>query len=588
MVASPLLLKAQEGVTQCGTATGQPPFPTGEYQELPNPQQPDPAQWKWIKESRATWGHSDQRYSQTAPPTQQTDRLKLSAWRGEKVNAQAVLYTPDGVDQLTYTLSSFTGPKGETLPREAFETGFVRYVMTDELNKNGTGGCGYRPDHSIYDSTLVADPIDHSTLELSVKPLHAQAIWVSCTVPQASTPGQYRGTLCIRNGDKIIDRLLLQIEVLDRTLPVADKWRYHLDLWQNPFAVARYHQLPLWSDAHFDAMRPLMKRLATAGQRIVTASIMSKPWGGQTHDSFESMVSWIKRADGSWLFDYTVFDRWVSFMMNLGIDQQINCYSMVPWKLSFSYFDQASNTMKTIDAAPGQPEYNEMWSAMLTSFAGHLRQKGWFEKCVIAMDERPLEVMQQVIALIRGVDPAYKIALAGHYHGAIEEELYDYSIPWGERYPASVLKRRQEAGQHSTYYTCCTEAWPNLFTFSQPAEATWISLYIANEGVDGYLRWAYNSWPLEPLLDSRFSAWAAGDTYLVYPGNRSSIRFEKLIEGIQMYEKVRVLRAEFTKQGNAVGMKKIEQLLAPFQGSVLSVDETRARVAHAMKQLNRL
>ena len=38
----------------------------------------------------------------------------------------------------------------------------------------------------------------------------------------------------------------------------------------------------------------------------------------------------MKRADGTWAFDYTVFDRWVEFMMSVGIDQQINCYSMVP------------------------------------------------------------------------------------------------------------------------------------------------------------------------------------------------------------------------------------------------------------------
>lgn len=68
-----------------------------------------------------------------------------------------------------------------------------------------------------------------------------------------------------------------------------------LDLWQNPFAVARYYQVPLWSQAHLDAMRPLMKMLADAGQKIITASIMHKPWNGQTEDFFETMVTWMKR-----------------------------------------------------------------------------------------------------------------------------------------------------------------------------------------------------------------------------------------------------------------------------------------------------
>lgn len=43
--------------------------------------------------------------------------------------------------------------------------------------------------------------------------------------------------------------------MLNRTLPAPAEWAYHLDLWQNPFAVARYYQVPLWSKEHFDAMR---------------------------------------------------------------------------------------------------------------------------------------------------------------------------------------------------------------------------------------------------------------------------------------------------------------------------------------------
>ena len=68
-------------------------------------------------------------------------------------------------------------------------------------------------------------------------------------------------------------------------------------------------------------------------------------------------------------------------------------------------------------------------------------------------------------------------------------------------------------------------------------------------GYDGYLRWAVNSWTADPLRDSRFRTWAAGDTYSIYPGPRSSIRFERLVEGIQDCEKIRILREELTTKG---------------------------------------
>ncbi|MEG1659493.1 MAG: DUF4091 domain-containing protein [Bacteroides sp.] len=588
LASLPMSLWAQQGVTQCGSPTQQPPFPLEAYIELPNPDQPVVQEWAAVKGTKTAWGSTNQRYSKSKVPGQITNNQQvLKAWRGEKVHAQAVVYTGTEINKLNYSVSAFTNSKGGVLPADAFSTGFVRYVMTDELNKDG-GGCGYRPDHSVYDSTLVADPIDPLTKELIMKPMSTQAIWLSCAVPANTAAGKYKGTLQLQNGTQPLGTLPIEIEVLDRTLPAPADWTYHLDLWQNPFSVARYYNVPLWSQAHFNAMRPLMKILADGGQKIITASIMHKPWGGQTHDYFETMVSWMKKADGTWTFDYTVFDQWVEFMMSIGIDRQIDCYSMVPWKLSFQYFDQATNSLQSIDTAPGKPEYNEMWTAMLTSFSQHLHQKGWFDKAVIAMDERPMEAMKQVIKLIRQVDPGFKIALAGNYHQEIEKDLYDYSIAWGQKYPKEVLKQRQADKQHSTYYTCCTEGWPNMFTFSTPAEAIWLSLQVANEGVDGYLRWASNSWPLEPLLDSRFSAWAGGDTYLIYPGARTSIRFEKLVEGIQAFEKIKVLQAEYAQKGNTQGSKKIRKILEPFKGKFAPAEVTKKTVERALNQLNAL
>lgn len=560
------VLSAQQGVTQCGVPTGQTPFPVLTYTELPDPMQPVSREWAMVKNPHVSWGSTDVRYAKhKVPQLKQQNTLRLHAWRGEKVNAQAVVWTGSEVENLNCTLSGLKNNKGGVLPSDAWNIGFVRYVMTDELNKDGKGACGHRPDHSLYDSLLVADPIDHMLQSGLFEAMTTQPVWVKCQIPQSAAPGIYKGEVCVKDGDRLLGKLKLEIQVSDRVLPVPSEWTYHLDLWQNPFAVARYYQVPLWSQAHLDAMRPLMKMLADAGQKIITASIMHKPWNGQTEDFFETMVTWMKKADGTWGFDYTVFDRWVEFMMSVGIDRQINCYSMVPWELSFQYFDQATNSMKSVKTAPGEKEYEEMWIAMLSSFSRHLREKGWFDICTIAMDERPMEVMQKTLAVIRKADPEFKVSLAGNYHAEIEPALYDYCICIGQEFPVDVRMRRASENKLTTYYTSCAEAYPNTFTFSDPAEAAWMSFYSAQKHLDGYLRWAYNSWPLEPLLDSRFKTWAGGDTYLVYPGARSSIRFEKLIEGIQAHEKITILRKEFLDKGNKNGWKKIEKMLSTFR-----------------------
>ena len=554
------------------------------YEEASNPISTNPSLWVKVSAPQVSWGSTDIRYKkeEPAPIARLKKDINLTAWKGERVSAQLVVWTPEALDNLSFIVSDLTSGK-ETISKDNVRTGFVRYVMTDELNKDGKGGCGYRKS-SDYDSTLVADPIP-STLKV---PANAtQGGWISVRVPQQVKAGKYTGTVTVKDGDKVLSELKLAVNVKNRTLPASTEWAFHLDLWQNPYAEARYYNVEPFSKEHFDRMRPDMQNYVDAGGKVITASIMHKPWNGQTYDPFESMVTWLKKADGTWYFDYTVFDKWVEYMMSLGVKKQINCYSMVPWRLSFQYFDQASNSFKYLDAKPGEAAYDEFWGNMLTSFAKHLKEKGWFDITHISMDERPMKDMLATLKVIRKADKDFKVSLAGTYHDELVKELHDYCIAIGEKFPAEVIKSRKEAGQVTTYYTCCTEPRPNTFTFSAPAEAEWLGWFAAKENLDGYLRWALNSWVKNPLQDSRFTAWAAGDTYMIYPEGRSSIRFERLIEGIQSYEKIRILKEEFEKKGNKSAIKKIDKILKAFDEFSLEEIPAATVVTKAKEAINK-
>lgn len=557
------------------------------YEEASNPISTNPSLWVKVSAPQVSWGSTDIRYKkeEPAPIARLKKDINLTAWKGERVSAQLVVWTPEALDNLSFIVSDLTSGK-ETISKDNIRTGFVRYVMTDELNKDGKGGCGYRKS-SEYDSTLVADPIDHIASTLTVPANATQGGWISVRVPQQVKAGKYTGTVTVKDGDKVLSELKLAVNVKNRTLPASTEWAFHLDLWQNPYAEARYYNVEPFSKEHFDRMRPDMQNYVDAGGKVITASIMHKPWNGQTYDPFESMVTWLKKADGTWYFDYTVFDKWVEYMMSLGVKKQINCYSMVPWRLSFQYFDQASNSFKYLDAKPGEAAYDEFWGNMLTSFAKHLKEKGWFDITHISMDERPMKDMLATLKVIRKADKDFKVSLAGTYHDELVKELHDYCIAIGEKFPAEVIKSRKEAGQVTTYYTCCTEPRPNTFTFSAPAEAEWLGWFAAKENLDGYLRWALNSWVKNPLQDSRFTAWAAGDTYMIYPEGRSSIRFERLIEGIQSYEKIRILKEEFEKKGNKSAIKKIDKILKAFDEFSLEEIPAATVVTKAKEAINK-
>lgn len=557
------------------------------YEEANNPIATNTSLWVKINAPQVSWGSTDIRYKkeEPAPINRLKKDINLTAWKGERVSAQLVVWTPEALNNLSFIVSDLTSGK-ETIAKDNILTGFVRYVMTDELNKDGKGGCGYRKS-SDYDSTLVADPIDHLASTLTVPANATQCGWISVRVPQQVKAGKYTGFVTVKDGDKVLSELKIAINVKNRTLPASTEWAFHLDLWQNPYAEARFYNVEPFSKEHFDRMRPDMQNYVDAGGKVITASIMHKPWNGQTYDPFESMVTWLKKADGTWYFDYTVFDKWVEYMMSLGVKKQISCYSMVPWKLSFQYFDQASNSFKYLKAKPGEPAYDEFWGNMLTSFAKHLKEKGWFDITHISMDERPMKDMLATLKVIRKADKDFKVSLAGTYHDELVKELHDYCIAIGEKFPAEVIKSRRKAGQVTTYYTCCTEPRPNTFTFSAPAEAEWLGWFAAKENLDGYLRWALNSWVKNPLQDSRFRTWAAGDTYMIYPEGRSSIRFERLIEGIQSYEKIRILKEEFEKKGNKSAINKIDKILKTFDEFSLKEIPAATVVTKAKEAINK-
>ena len=177
------------------------------------------------------------------------------------------------------------------------------------------------------------------------------------------------------------------------------------------------------------------------------------------------------------------------------------------------------------------------------------------------------------VDFVRSVAPGLKIALAGNYHKELMPDVHDYCIIIRHRMPRPLLAQRLEKQMPTTFYVCCVPNRPNSFTHSPPAEASWLGWHAASESYTGFLRWAYNSWTRDPLHDTRYPRrnWAAGDCFLVYPGARSSIRFERLREGIQDFEKIRILRRELSEGSSPEAkarLARLEEVLNQFSWAI--------------------
>jgi len=533
-----------------------------QFRELPDPTADTLSDWSNVpKGLHVSFASIDERYPKSvAPVLAIAKQHRLRGWKGERVSAQLLLWTTENIAGAEVGLSDFRSKNGGTLDKSIASAHFVRYVMTDEF----AGGCGYRKPED-FAASLSADMLDDlPAFDLEAK--KARPVWIKTDIPRDAQKGIYTTTVTIKAKDRKAQKMTLELEVIDRLLPEAKHWTYHLDYWQHPSAVARAHGLEMWSDAHFEAMKPTMQMLANAGQKVITATVNKDPWNVQTYDPYADMIVWTKQKNGNWAYDYAVFDRWVRFMMDLGVRKMINCYSIVPWNNEIHYRDEASDQWVDVAAKPGTPVFEELWTPFLRDFVRHLRSNGWLDITNIAMDERSPEEMDATFALLEKVAPELGASYADN-HKTYKRfpDSEDISIACGHPFSPEDLADRRARGLNTSFYICCSDAFPNQFTFSDPAESTYLAWYAESAGFDGMLRWAYNSWVENPMLDSRFRTWPAGDTYIVYPHGRSSIRYERMLEGVQDYEKLQATKRHLALKNDRESLRKLQNAVAKLQ-----------------------
>lgn len=528
---------------------------------------------------QVSWASKDVHYAQTEHPVMRakSDTL-VKAWRGERVGVEAVVYAAQKQGALQVRLTPWR-KGGTTIAASQGEARFINYVTTDNFQY-----CGYHPNNLT--PYQVADVIDLDVPQTAEEGT-THPVWCTLEVPADADAGVYSTRLEVTDAQthKVLKRLNLKIEVNARTLPSPAEQKFHVDFWQQPYAVSRYNDVPRWSQAHLDALRPYLKLLARSGQKVVSAILFYEPWGDQSHDKFSAMVRTTRTKNGEWQYDYTVFDQWVKLCEECGISEQINCFSMVPWDMSFRYYDEAQGKEVDLKTTTSSAEYKALWTAFLKSFAAHLKQQGWYDKTCIAMDERGLNNMLDAYRVAQEAVPGIKMALAGTHHKELVDKLYDYCIGFGEHFTDEELAARKARGWKSTTYTCCSNTEPNLFSNSLPAEAAYLPVFCVANKFEGYLHWSWMNWADNPLTDTRFRLFAPGDTYLIYPGPRSSVRYERFIEGVAMAEKVRILREEYAAKGNNAALDALNKQVEAFAPAGIPTGQTAAGMVNALQQL---
>lgn len=464
-----------------------------------------------------------------------------TAWKGERVYKQVVLWSSKKIEGLQYDVSDLTGNRG-SVSASSIKLLFGKYIKGDPEARH----CSQYTTHPEAVHLIDALSTTKLTTLESNDPIK---MWVVIDVPASTIPGSYTGNISVSGSGGEIT-FSIRLKVLDRTLPPVGEWDFHLDLWQFPINILNIvnshsagSKIGIWSDEHFALLEPSYKMLSNSGQKVITTYIMDGALGG------ESMVKWIKKSNGTWEYDFAAFDKYVATLMSWGITKQISCFSPYGWHGGrIAYWDESKNQKIHLNTTLGSKEYSERWDHFLTEFKAHLKSHGWFDKAVLYLDEISEEKLNQIISVVHGNDPAWKLGIAynSNLSNEIKSHFYDLS---------GILVRASNNGiadeNISTFYTCCDPLVPNGFVTpkNSTAEMTWMAWHALSGNYGGYLNWAYDYWRLDDPFDARDELHTAGDFSFVYRDSNTppinylpSLRLEMLRDGIQDFEKVRILR----------------------------------------------
>ncbi|MBF0787117.1 MULTISPECIES: DUF4091 domain-containing protein [unclassified Streptococcus] len=492
-----------------------------------------------------------------------THSTKIVAWRNDKAVSQLTVATKNqDLHNISIVIDDFVAGTNR-LASEHISATFVKSVMAY------TGMAGYgSPTRPIPDGNREeATEVLYSAHPIDLPAYHLQNIWLTIDIPADTAAGDYLGKIKIVADElKTPLEFIYSLKVQDLVLCDGVDFKhggFDIELWQNPYAVAEYYNLVPFSEEHFAVLRPHMQKYKEIGGCALTVTIVDEAWGGQTYSKntvkFPSMVKWRCSADGSFSFDYTDFDKWVTFNRTLGLGDKIVAYSLVPWTNRIRYFDERDQTYKILDVQVGTAIYEAVWRMFLKHFMIHTEEKGWKDFIYIGIDERGFH--EQAFDLVESIvgEDGLPFKIAGAMDSFVDKKALAMRVT--DLTVGSVaikahltefndmIKEREELELRTTMYTC-TGHIPGSFSLSDPGESYWTMLYAASVGAKGYLRWAYDSWVENPLEDTTHNAFEAGDTFLIFPDeknatepiSKSSQRLEKLAEGVRDVNKILMLK----------------------------------------------
>ena len=385
----------------------------------------------------------------------------------------------------------------------------------------------------------------------------------------------------------------VMLEVMNWVVPDPRDYHTFVGIYQSPDTLADYYKVPIWSEQHWALMDKSFALLAGMGTRVVNIPVVDRTQFGND----EGMLYWVKKADGTYDYDFSVFDRYLKLVKkHLGIPAfaALHIWHVGGWEMRKA---DEENTVTVIDAQTkarshvqvpvfGTDASKAFWKPVVDGLREHLAKEGMEKSMcfgILSDGTAPVEVFKMFTELAPGVGwtrgchtattetkPSYPIAGGASvvyqefcYGREIVEPVKKIPRFWDMKGPGTSYLR-EDFDDTSAYMTRLT-AERALYGGTRGFGRCILDGWGVPTDVNGTKRmlFEYNRWPHSSCAQREPTVVSLGQPGP--DGVMNTVRLEVMREGIQDAEAAIFLGEAMEKHADVLGSElagRCRQLLA--------------------------
>ena len=128
------------------------------------------------------------------------------------------------------------------------------------------------------------------------------------SIPKDAAPGDYRGELSVSAAGAAAVKIPVELYVAGWTAPEPKDYRTFVGMYQSPETVAMQYKVEMWSEEHWKLLEKSWQLLGRAANKVAIVHAVEQTQYGNER----STVYWVKKPDGSYDWDFSVFDRYLA------------------------------------------------------------------------------------------------------------------------------------------------------------------------------------------------------------------------------------------------------------------------------------